>query len=152
MKKICFVASSGGHLQELLCLQELMNNSDSFLVTENDGIVDKGINVPTYYVPQINRKEKNFFCHFFKLFFLFTKLLIKKNPQYIVSTGALIAFPACLIGKFFGKKIIYIESFARITHPSLSGKLIYRFSDLFLVQWESMLKFYPKAIYIGGIF
>jgi hypothetical protein len=70
MKKICFVASSGGHLQELLCLQELMNNSDSFLVTENDGIVDKGINVPTYYVPQINRKEKNFFVIFFNCFFV----------------------------------------------------------------------------------
>ena len=50
------------------------------------------------------------------------------------------------------KKVIYIESFARITTPSLTGKILYHFADLFIVQWKELLKVYPKAKYFGGIF
>lgn len=51
-----------------------------------------------------------------------------------------------------GKKLIYIESFAKVTSPTETGKLLYKFADRFYVQWESMLKFYPKAKYLGGIY
>ena len=66
-----------------------------------------------------------------------------------------LAFSLCIclyIHKRYGKKLIYIESFAKITSPNLSGKLLYRFADQFYVQWESMLKIYPKAICLGGIY
>jgi len=29
---------------------------------------------------------------------------------------------------------------------------MYKFADVFIVQWEEMLEFFPKAIYGGGIF
>jgi len=32
-------------------------------------------------------------------------------------------------------RIIYVESFARVKSLSLSGKLVRRFVDMFLVQW-----------------
>nr|WP_225349401.1 hypothetical protein [Limosilactobacillus reuteri] len=54
--------------------------------------------------------------------------------------------------KLMKKKVIYIESFARITTPSLTGKILYHFADLFIVQWKELLKVYPKAKYFGGIF
>ena len=38
------------------------------------------------------------------------------------------------------------------SEASLTGKLMYPLADLFLVQWEDMLKVFPKAIYAGGIF
>ena len=31
-------------------------------------------------------------------------------------------------------------------------RLIYPFADLLIVQWEEGLKFFPKAVYGGGIF
>ena len=34
----------------------------------------------------------------------------------------------------------------------MSGKLVYPIADMFVVQWESMLKLYPKAVYGGWIF
>ena len=77
---------------------------------------------------------------------------MKEKPDVVITTGALVAFPICLIAKIFGKHIIYIESFARVNSRSLTGRLLYPISDLFLVQWEEMLKFYPKAKYVGGIF
>ena len=48
--------------------------------------------------------------------------------------------------------MIYIETFANIKTKSMSGKLVYPIADMFVVQWESMLKLYPKAVYGGWIF
>ena len=76
----------------------------------------------------------------------------KEQPDVVITTGALLAFPFCLLAKLMGKKVVYIESFARVYDKSLTGKLVYPFADLFIVQWESMLKCYPKAVYTGGIF
>ena len=80
------------------------------------------------------------------------KIINKERPNVVITTGALIAFPFCVFVKLRGGKVIYIESFARVYNSSLTGKIIYKFADLFLVQWESMLEVYPKAKYVGGIF
>ena len=58
----------------------------------------------------------------------------------------------CLIGKIFGSKIIFIETIANMNTKTVTGKLVYKFADLFLVQWEDMLKLYPKAKYFGSLF
>ena len=46
-------------------------------------------------------------------------------------------------------KLIYVESFARVTTLSLSGKLLYTFVDRFLIQWPYLKEKYPKAEYKG---
>ena len=79
-------------------------------------------------------------------------LYIKIRPKYIITTGTHTAVPICYIGKLFRSKIIFIETFANINTKTLSGKLIYPIANLFIVQWESMLKLYPKAVYGGWIF
>lgn len=150
--KVCFVASSGGHWEEIMCLKEIADENDTCYVTEEGG-QSKDCNLEDLYVfPQINRSEKGFFKHFIKLFFDARKVLKKERPDVLVTTGALLAFPFCLLAKWKGIKIVYIESFARVNNGSLTGKLVYPFADLFLVQWESLLKIYPKAKYVGGIF
>lgn len=42
-----------------------------------------------------------------------------------------------------------MESFARVTALSLSGKILIYFADRFLVQWPELAKRYPKAEYVG---
>ena len=80
------------------------------------------------------------------------KIIAKEKPDVVISTGAGAAIAACLIGKLMGSKIVFLESYCRIFAPSRSGRFVYRFADLFLVQWEKMLKFYPKAKYWGAVF
>lgn len=150
--KACFIASSGGHWEELMCLQEIAADCDTFYVTEEGGQANDS-NVDNIYVlPQINRHEKHFLWHFMKLFGKATKIMRKERPDVLVTTGALLVFPFCICAKLMGTKVIYIESFARVHDKSLTGKLVYPFADLFLVQWESLLECYPKAKYVGGIF
>ena len=70
----------------------------------------------------------------------------------MITTGVLAMIPMALITKLFGKKLIYIESFAKISSPTQTGKLLYKYADRFYVQWEKMKEFYPNAIYKGGIY
>ena len=83
-----------------------------------------------------------------KSFFLF----VREKPDVVITTGVLAMVPLSLIAKAFGKKLIYIESFAKVSSPTETGKLLYKFADLFYVQWQSMKKFYPNAIFLGGIY
>lgn len=151
-RKICFVSSSGGHFEQLMMLRPLMNKYNSFVVTEKTSydIVPKSERI--YYLKQVNRREKSFVCNMIINLFKSMKIYFYEKPDIVISTGVLATIPLCVIAKLTGKKLIYIESFAKITTGTLTGKLLYRFADRFYVQWESMLKVYPKAIYLGGIY
>ena len=77
---------------------------------------------------------------------------LKIKPKYIVTTGTHTAGPMCYLGKIFGSKIIYIETFANRNTKTATGRLIYPIADLFIVQWKEMLKIYPKAVLGGSIY
>ena len=66
----------------------------------------------------------------------------------------MVAFPTILWAKFFKKKVIYIETFARVYGGTKAGKFIYNHHlyDLFIYQWETQKDVYPKGIYGGGIY
>ena len=151
-KKICFAASSGGHFEQLMMLKPLMERYDSFIITEKTLYSSKIENKKMYLLKQVNRKEKTFF---FKLFLNAVKsffIYIRERPDIVITTGVLSMIPISLLAKLFRKKLIYIESFAKITSPTETGKLLYKYADRFYVQWESMLEFYPEAICLGGIY
>lgn len=153
MKKICFIASSGGHFEQIMMLKPLMDKYQSFIVTEKTSYsVLDNTNQKLYYLEQVNRKELKFLYRMvlntFKSFIIF----IKEKPNVIISTGVLATIPMCVLGKIFKAKIIYIESFAKINSPTLTGKFLNKIANQFYVQWEDMKKVYPNAIFKGGIY
>lgn len=150
--KIVFAASSGGHFEQLMMLKPLMEKHDSILVTEKTDYSMGKTDVKTYYLKQINRKELLFLPKFIGNTFRSLRIIIKERPKVMITTGVLAIIPMALLIKLFGGKLIYIESFAKVTSKTLSGKLLYRFADRFYVQWEEMLKLYPNAIFKGGIY
>jgi len=154
-KKILFISSTGGHLNELLQLKPLMDKYNSYLITErtksNMSLKNKFNNV--YYL--IYGTKKNLIRYLFIFSFNILKSFyyyIKIKPDVIVTTGTHTAVPMCYIGKLFGSKIIFIETFANSKTKTVAGKLVYPIADTFIVQWESMLELYPKATYGGWIF
>ena len=156
MKKVLFISSTGGHLNELLQLKKMFNKYDYHIITEKDKsnlyLKEKYGNRVDYLV--FGTKDHmltypfKFIFNCFKSLFLYIKI----RPRYIITTGTHTAVPMCYIGKLFGSKIIFIETFANINTKTLSGKLIYPIANLFIVQWESMLELYPKAKYGGWIY
>ncbi len=150
--KICFTASLGGHLEEIARLAVLKDQLDIFLLTEKGGFGEQKFCSTVYYLSQMNRKEILFLPKFIKSFLKSFYVLLKEKPDCIISTGALATFPISLIGKLMGKQIIYIESFARVDTASLTGRLMYRVADMFIVQWKDLLELFPNAVYGGSIF
>ncbi len=156
MKKVMFISSTGGHLSELLQLKPLFSKYDYHIVTENTKMNENLVNLYLGRVSYLRYGNKH---NLLKYLFIFPfncikslLLFMKYKPDTIISTGAHTAVPMCYIAKLFGKKIIYIETFANIHTKTLTGRLVYPIADHFIVQWESMLELYPKATYGGWIF
>lgn len=150
--KICYAASSGGHFEQLMMLYPLMRKNEGFIITEKTNYKVNSKDIRTYEVAQINRREKFFIINFIKLFIHSFFIYFKEKPDIVLSTGALSTIPILLIAKLFRKKIIFIESFSKINTPTVTGKLMYKIADLFIVQWEEMKEHYPNAMYGGGIY
>jgi len=151
-KKICFAASSGGHFEQILMLKPLMEKYDSFIITEKTPYSATVENEKMYFVHQVNRKEKLFMLRMIANVFKSLYIFVKEKPDVVITTGVMAMIPICMLVKLSGRKIIYIESFAKVTSPTKTGQFIYKYADQFYVQWEPMLKYYPNAIYLGGIY
>lgn len=148
--KVCLVGSSGGHLTHLYMLKKFWEHEDRFWVTfpkEDAKSLLKNEKTYSCYYPT-NRNFKNLIKNTFLAF----KILLKEKPDLIISSGAAVAVPFFYIGKLFRIKTIYVEVFDRINKPTVTGRLVYPVSDIFVVQWEEMKKVYPKAINLGSIF
>lgn len=151
---VIFISSVGGHLTQMLQLKEIFNEYDYVLITEKTDVTKNIRNV--YKSEYLLYGSRNFlFSYIFKFSFNIFKsiyMFFKYNPDVIVTTGTHTAVPMCYIAWLFRRKIIFIESFAKRTSPTLSGRLIYPIATTFVVQWKSMLKFYPNAEYWGWIY
>lgn len=147
-KKICMISSSGGHYEELLMLKSLSDKYELFWVTEKVDYQSKA----DYYLAQTGSTDV---WMIFRMLWNSLKTIyfwIKERPQAVVTTGAIVAFPACFLAKLFGKKVVFIESFARVKDSARSGKLGYKIADLFIYQWEDLKEIYPDGVYGGSIF
>ena len=138
----------------MLQLKEIFNDYDYVLITEKSDVtinLKEKYNVRYYIYCNKNNFIKYFFINVLNAFHsVYT--FFKAWPQVIVTTGANTAIPLCYLGRIFGKKVIFIESFAKRNGKTLAGLLAYPVATTFIVQWESMLKYYPKAKYFGGIY
>lgn len=147
--KICLTCSPGGHLLQIKQLKSVYKKYDHFfltfkeLTTKNLGEKEK-----VHFIINPKRSFLDTLISFFQTLFIF----LKEKPNLIISTGAGVTIPICYLAKLFMRKVIYIESFSRVNHPSLAGRLGYLVADLFIVQWKPLLKFYKKANYGGSIF
>ena len=95
MNKICFIASTGGHFEQLMMLKPLMNKYESFIVTEktNYSVIKSN---KVYYLRQVNRNEKKYIIEMIYNFFTSLKIFLKERPDFVISTGALATIPMCL--------------------------------------------------------
>jgi len=149
--KILMVCSSGGHLLQLYSLSKQLCEGQncvwvSFEKSDAQSLL-KGEKIYWGHFPT-NRNIPNLFRNAL----LAWKILRDERPACVVSTGAGIAVPFLLLAPFVGAKAIYIESFARKTNLSLTGKLVYRFVDHFFVQSEMLARKYNKAVFRGTIY
>jgi UDP-N-acetylglucosamine:LPS N-acetylglucosamine transferase len=78
-------------------------------------------------------------------------LIRRHRPDLVVSNGAGVALPFFILGRLHGARTVYVEVYDRVDLPTLTGRLCYPLSDLFLLQWEEQRRFYPRGKLIGRL-
>ncbi len=156
--KICFVASGGGHLRQLLQLAPLRDEYPYYFVTEKTSLGESlTADHKAHFVPHFafgQRKSDGwvpFLWSGFKNAVVSTFHFFKEWPDVIISSGAGAAFVTLIWGRIFGKKIVYLESIARVTEVSLFGRLAAKYAGLVIVQWPSMEPLIDGAVYCSPL-
>lgn len=144
---ICVVSSIGGHLDEVMQLFPILGKHEHFFVVNAEGSVPKAIEDNTIRIAHSERDWK-LLINLWEA----ARILRVRRPDVIVSCGAGPAVPFAVVGKMMGIKIVFIETFAAVERPTLTGKLMYRLADLFVYQWKALSAAYPKGVYGGPIF
>ncbi|MDI9589575.1 MAG: PssD/Cps14F family polysaccharide biosynthesis glycosyltransferase [Acidobacteriota bacterium] len=145
---VCLVSSSGGHWEQLQRLQGLIDKYDGFYVTEKTPFVSGD----PYLMIQTDLKDM---LMVFKMAVNLVRaalIWVREQPDIVVTTGTLVAYPFYLLSRLFHKKFVFIETFGRSKQPTVAGKMMQKHADLFFVQWESQKQFYNNAIYVGCLY
>lgn len=147
--KICFVSSSGGHWEQLQKLKPLADKYQGFFVTEKTQFEAP---LGKYFMRQTDLKDKWMPVKMLWNLIYTIYIWIKERPDFVITTGTMVAYPFYILAVIFRKKFIFIETFGRANMPTVAGRKMEKHSDLFIVQWESQKKFYKKAIYGGCLY
>jgi UDP-N-acetylglucosamine:LPS N-acetylglucosamine transferase len=83
----------------------------------------------------------------------FLWMFLRERPDILFSTGSEIAIGPFIMGKLLWRtKNIYLETAAGNREGTVTARVLYRWSDLFLVQWPHQVAvFGSKARYEGRI-
>ena len=144
---VCVVCSAGGHLSEALAAVSKVDAPRYFVTFDEPHVRQRLAQEEVYYVVDPHVSPWLYLRNACQSLYIF----LRKRPRVVVSTGAGIALATCLLAKLTGATLIFIESGARVTTPSRTGRLLYRYADLFIVQWKPLLKHFPKAVYGGPL-
>ncbi|TCP56491.1 oligosaccharide biosynthesis protein Alg14 [Tamaricihabitans halophyticus] len=141
------IASTGGHLAQLLNLRECWSGYQRHWVTfdKSDALTALRDETVTWAYHPTTRNARNAIRNFV----LSIRTLVHTKPDVIVSTGAGVALPFFLVARFLRIRTIYLEAFERIEAPSLTGLLCYPLTDRFCVQWAEQQRIYPEGVHVG---
>lgn len=145
---VLLVGSSGGHWEQIKKLKPLIEKYDGFFVTEKTKYASEA----RYLMLQTDLKDILMLPKMIVNGCRAIMIWIKERPDFVITTGTMIAYPFYLLAVLTNKKFVFIETFGRADMPTVAGKMMEKHSDLFIVQWESQVKHYKKAIYGGCLY
>lgn len=151
MPKVLLTCSAGGHLLQMYrLLTPVFSQYDRVWValaaSDSKSLLAKE-RVIWAYGPT-NRNLVNLVRNFF----LSWCVLRRERPTCIISTGAAVAIPLMVLGRMTGIRTVYIESFARQSGLSITGRILYPMVHDFIVQNEKLCADYPRARFLGTVY
>jgi hypothetical protein len=142
---LCVVCTCGGHFYEALKAVGCYTGRHFYITDYNRRLGSAVSGKRVFFVPDHNFKPVPLLTNIIKSLFI----LLKENPDIVLSTGASLVIPTCLLAKLLGKRLIYVETGGNVRTPTRTGRWLYRFADDFLIQWEPLKKYFPRAR-LGG--
>jgi beta-1,4-N-acetylglucosaminyltransferase len=162
MMRLLVVLGEGGHTRQMLQLLDQLGPQYEYhyLIAVEDQLSEGKIRLPgpVYRVGRPRSKVKGHTdslpvaaWHTLHSLMQLVPILRRVRPQAVLANGPSVAVPAALLGKLLGARIAYVESASRVQRMSTSGRIVYPFADLFIVQWPALQTRYRKAIYAGRL-
>ncbi|MHC4925725.1 MAG: PssD/Cps14F family polysaccharide biosynthesis glycosyltransferase [Planctomycetota bacterium] len=148
--KIAVACSPGGHLVQARQIAPVYEQYEHFYVTFSGGIAEEMKKYAKLHsIPDLHRYNPLTWISNIAAAFNVAR---REKPDIVISTGAGAVVFFCLFAKLFGAKLLFIESMAKVVRPTWTSRVIYPVADLFLVQWPGLVKFFPKAKFLGRFF
>jgi UDP-N-acetylglucosamine:LPS N-acetylglucosamine transferase len=146
---VMLVSSGGGHLSQLLSLRPWWESRERTWVTfdteetrsrlAGERVVH-AFHPTTRNLPNLARNTR-----------VAARAVPRLCPDLLLSTGAGVAVPFFAVARALGLRTVYVEVFDRIDSATVTGRLCYPLSSLFLVQWPQQRRLYPKARVVGAL-
>jgi glycosyltransferase involved in cell wall biosynthesis/UDP-N-acetylglucosamine:LPS N-acetylglucosamine transferase len=147
--KVCLISSAGGHLAQLEAISRALQDFDRYVVTlKSSQSEDIMPGTRRYLIMQILRNPASFLVNFVQSL----RIFLKERPDVVITTGAGDVLPTVFLAASLGATILFVESYARVSKPSLVGRLISRWCDCIFVQWAELKATYRDSILVSPIF
>jgi beta-1,4-N-acetylglucosaminyltransferase len=161
-KQVLLVYGSGGHNEQMKRIYQGLSCLDEFDEFEFISLCDTDVKYPLTHICYQTETITDKFSYWklirtfpnklVKLFKLLTVINKKHNIHVLISTGPGVAILSAFYFKLFKKvKIIHIESWSRFYSKSLTGRCLYKLSDVFYVQNQELISLYSKAKFRGRL-
>nr|CRL69241.1 UDP-N-acetylglucosamine--N-acetylmuramyl-(pentapeptide) pyrophosphoryl-undecaprenol N-acetylglucosamine transferase [Mycolicibacterium komanii] len=149
-RRLLLIASSGGHIYEMLCLRDFWYDKNrywvSFPTTDATYLLDDEDEVHWAAHPTVRNVP-----NLLRNLLLALRLLIRERPAMILTTGSGVAAPFIWLAWVLRIPTVFVESITRITEISLTARMIRLFASRFLVQWPELADRISRAEYHGRI-
>lgn len=153
-------AFGGGHTGLALACMEKIGGEKFFVILKNDELSRKrmdALRLKYFTVVEPRRLGESLMRPTVLFRFLINafqslKILIRENPDVVISTGTNPSIPISLLAKLIGKKLINVEAVDRIIKPSLTARILSFFADETWVHWEQQEGWFRNAKLVGPLF
>jgi beta-1,4-N-acetylglucosaminyltransferase len=139
--QIVGICSGGGHLTEMLLVAQYLP-SLPLIVTETQSALRNREVFVMLPICDPHRSVLKFALNFIQSL----RYLFSLSPDVVITTGAGISVPFFILARISGRTCIYIETGARVTTVSLTGRILYPFSNLFIVQHNGLKGRFSRAV------
>ena len=143
-KTVYLAASAGGHVDLLDHLRPALEGRAAVWVTSpgrhawaREAAGERVLTLPLFQSARFGRLRNVLRS---------AVLVLRHRPRLVVSSGAGSVVAFCALARLSGARVIFVETMARVTDASASGRVLSRLRSVVLAQWDEMRSVYPRAV------
>jgi UDP-N-acetylglucosamine:LPS N-acetylglucosamine transferase len=134
-RRILALSSGGGHWVQLLRLRPAFEGCDVTYATVRSTYRSEIDHGRFFVIPDCNRSQKlrMLGCASAVLF-----VLLRTRPDVVITTGAAPGYFGLRFARWLGAETVWVDSVANADELSMSGRIVRRYADLWLTQWQHL--------------
>ncbi len=140
-----FAASAGGHLDLLRAIApQVLDGREPVWVTSSTprGQALRESASQVELLPEYERSPLRAIRNVVQA----ARLVLRRRPRTVVTSGAGVVAPFCLLARLAGARLVFVETMARVNSPSMTARLLSRVAERVLVQWPELAPALPRAV------